>query len=362
MNRRALGLGLALAWLPLVAAQGADMAAGRCEALPEGSPAAWLDLHEPPPSDGPTRVDIRLHVIEITDIDVRNGHFRFQAEVAFAWCDPRLAFDAAEHGSDRLTFVGAGVLEKQTEVWNPDLAFANEVSGIQVRKRELTIRSDGRVRVRGLFSAHLAASYDLRRFPFDSQVLPIQVESFTWDENVLVLQSDADSIGIRQRFELAEWQVGGVSGRTQRRLSSRGDRTFSRFEMDVAIERRSGFYLWRALLPLTLIVALSWTVFWIPEGLAGRIRLSATVILTIVAYQFAIAADLPKVSYINLLSALTTFSFVTVALTVVLNIVVFQRQDRGDATAVERSDRVNRVLAPTLYLIGMLVIALAYLR
>jgi hypothetical protein len=362
MNRRALGLALALAWLPFAAARGADMAAVRCEAVPEGSPAAGLDFHRPPPSDGPTPVDTRLHVIEITDIDVRNGHFQFQAEVDFAWCDPRLAFDAAEHGRERLTFVGAGALEKQTEMWNPDLAFANEVSGIQVRKRELTIRSDGRVRVRGLFSAHLAASYDLRRFPFDSQVLPIQVESFTWDEDVLVLRSDADSVGIRQSFELAEWEVGGVSSRTQRRLSNRGDRYFSRFEMNVAIERRSGYYVWKALLPLTLIVALSWTVFWIPEGLAGRIRLSATVLLTIVAYQFAIAADLPKVSYINLLSAFTTFSFVTVALTVVLNIVVFQRHDRGDETAVQRSDRINRVLVPTLYLIGMLVIALAYLR
>ena len=131
--------------------------------------------------------------------------------------------------------------------------------------------------------------------------------------------------------------------------------------MGVEIERRVGYYLWKALLPLFLIVALSWTVFWIPEGIAGRIRLSATVILTIVAYQFAMASDLPKVAYVTFLSAITTVSFLIVALTVVVNLVVFQRQERGDETAVARSDRLNRWLVPVIYAIAMGAVAFAYL-
>jgi hypothetical protein len=322
---------------------------------------AGVDLRRPPDPDAPTVLDTAIHIIELTDIDVRKGQFQFQGYADFSWCDPRLAFDPAEVGSDIQLFTGPAVLAKQEGLWNPDLALANEVSGIQVRKREVTIRSDGRVRFRGLFSAHLAANFDLRRFPFDSQVLPIQVESFTWNEDALVFRPDPDGIGVRQDFELPEWKVGAVTSRAGRSPAARRGQQFARFEVGVEIERRVGYYLWKALLPLFLIVALSWTVFWIPEGIAGRIRLSATVILTIVAYQFAMASDLPKVAYVTFLSAVTTVSFLIVALTVVVNLVVFQRQERGDETAVARSDRLNRWLVPAVYAIAMGAVAFAYL-
>jgi len=345
-----------------VAAGATARAADRaCDAATAAGRAEVSDLRLPPNPDAPTVLDTALRIIELTDIDVRKGQFQFQGYADFAWCDPRLAFDPAEVGSEIQFFSGPAVLEKQAEFWNPDLALANEISGIQVRKREVTIRSDGRVRFRGLFSAHLAANFDLRRFPFDSQVLPIQVESFTWNEDALVFRPDPDGIGVRQDFELPEWKVGAVTSWAGRSPASRRGQQFARFEVDVEIERRVGYYLWKAMLPLFLIVALSWTVFWIPEGIAGRIRLSATVILTIVAYQFAMAADLPKVAYVTFLSAITTVSFLVVALTVVVNLVVFHRQTLGDETAVERSDRLNRWLVPAVYAIVVAGVGFAYL-
>ena len=333
-----------------------------CEGVAGVASLPSPDLHRPPESDGPTIVDTALRVIEVTDIDVRRGQFRFRGYVDFAWCDRRLAFEPAEAGVDARVFVGAAALEALGEMWNPDLALANEVSGIEVTKRELTIRSDGRIRVRGLFAAHLAANFDLRRFPFDSQVLPIQVESFSWNDDVLLFRVDAEGIGARRNFELAEWAIGTVKGRVERIAASRGDQHFSRFQVDVAIARRPGFYLWKAVLPLLLIVGVSWAVFWIPEGVGGRIRLSATVLLTIVAYQFAISSDLPKVAYVNLFSAFTTVSFVTVVLTILVNLAVFRRQERGDEAAVERSDRFSRWLIPVLYLAAVASVGVVYLR
>ncbi|MBW2269812.1 MAG: hypothetical protein JRH16_14665 [Deltaproteobacteria bacterium] len=362
-QRRAVlaSLGTAMLFGVVAAAAPARAAAIRCDDTVGAAVSTELGIHRPPRLDRPTVVDTAFRIVELTDIDVRKGHFQFQAYVDFAWCDRRLTFDPKEMGSELRAFVGADALKKQGEIWSPDLAMVNEVSGIQVRKRELTIRSDGRVRLRGLFSAHLAANFDLRRFPFDSQILPIQVESFAWSEDTVTFRTIPEGIGVRQDFELAEWRVGDVTSEMMSVARAMGDKSFARLEIHIAIERRAGFYLWKAVLPLFLIVGLSWTVFWIPDGLSGRIRLSATVILTIVAYQFAMAADLPKVAYVTLFSAFTTVSFVSVALTVLVNIIVFYRQDQGSETAVSRSDRVSRWLVPVIYLLSVAAVAMFYL-
>ena len=66
--------------------------------------------------------------------------------------------------------------------------------------------------------------------------------------------------------------------------------------------RKPGFYLWKVLLPLIVIVALSWSVFWVPdERFAQRSRITATGVLTVVAYQFGFGADRPRIGYLTLM-------------------------------------------------------------
>lgn len=332
----------------------------RCDEIPDAS-ISTDGIFQPPRADGPTLVDVALNIVEITGIDIRNGQFHFQAYVDFAWCDPREAFDAKEEGSQVLSYAGAAALSKQEKIWNTDLSMANEVSEVQVRKRELTIRYDGRVRLRGYFSAHLSAFFDLRRFPFDFQTLPIQVESLTWNEDILRLRVDPEGIGIHQDFELAEWEVGDVTGAVISVERGTSGVRFSRLEIATTIHRQVGYYLWKAILPLFLIVGLGWTVFWIPDGLATRIRLSATVMLTIVAYQFALSADLPKIAAVNLFSAYMILSFLIIAFTVAVNVFVFVREEKGDETIVKRSDRLCRWMIPSLYLSSVALVVFIYL-
>ncbi len=52
--------------------------------------------------------------------------------------------------------------------------------------------------------------------------------------------------------------------------------------------------------PLLLMVILSWTVFWIESSeLNSQVDISATTILTVIAFAFAIQANLPKVPYLT---------------------------------------------------------------
>ena len=72
------------------------------------------------------------------------------------------------------------------------------------------------------------------------------------------------------------------------------------FRWELEATRNTGFYMLKVFLPLTLIVMMSWAVFWIhPSATAPQISVSATSMLTLIAYLFALTGLLPRVSYLT---------------------------------------------------------------
>jgi hypothetical protein len=129
------------------------------------------------------------------------------------------------------------------------------------------------------------------------------------------------------------------------------------------VDRESGFYVWKILVPLVLLVAISWSVFWMSgESLAARIGILFTGILAVVAYQFVINAVLPKVTYFTLWDTLLLLlSFVLMALTVAVNVVQAVLRIRGRAERANEIDATARVAFPVTYVAGLAVFLLAYL-
>ncbi len=138
----------------------------------------------------------------------------------------------------------------------------------------------------------------------------------------------------------------------------RSREAFSRYTLNIAIARRPGFYLWKVFLPLVIIVALSWSIFWMPEErFAQRSRITATGVLTIVAYQFAFGSDQPRIGYLTLIDKTMILSFGLLAVTVLESLVISPWQASHPERAL-RTDRMSRVAFPAFYAIGLLLIFL----
>ena len=87
---------------------------------------------------------------------------------------------------------------------------------------------------------------------------------------------------------------------------------FARFDYEHWMRRRLGYYLWRGIGPLTLIVIMSWAVFWIdPAQLGVQVGIASTSMLTLIAFLFALGRTLPPVSY---LTRMDSFIFGSVCL------------------------------------------------
>jgi hypothetical protein len=311
----------------------------------------------PPESPRPLPVEINLQITKLNDIDERKSHFRFEGYGDFRWCDPRSAFDPEVEGEDVRRFLGTA---DNYPFWNVDLTVANGVGAVEVTRRLVEIHSDGSTRVSGYFNSEVAAPFDLRRFPFDRQTLEIQIESFTFNQEVLELQTSDDRVSFHPNLFLPEWRIEGITGRVEQTLNVRDRTPFFRVVVALHVAREWGFYVYKLWVPLFLIVALSWSTFWMyDESLASRIRLSATAFLTVVAYQFAISGNLPKVAYLTLMDRLMIASFVLIAMSAVQSMPVAKIRE----TNVQRAaaiDRISQWLFPLLYLGIIVSIALMY--
>jgi len=322
--------------------------------VPIPSPGA-NQKYDPPPGIGPTQIDIGFQLLALSDIDFIASRFRVEGYGDFVWCDPRQAFDAIGEERDTRVFFGEG--NGPEDLWIADVSVANTVGDTVVTDRRLEVRSDGRIRISAFFNAVVSARYDLRRFPFDRQSLDIAMESFSFNRDVVELRPVADRVGFDRDIFLQEWRVLSVDSRAMERLEVRDRVPFSRAVFSVSIQRESGYYLWKLSVPLILIVMLSWTVFWMKdESLGGRIRITLTAFLTIVAYQFAISGDLPKVGYLTLMDKMMVASFVLIALSALENMVAVLVSERNPEVG-HQIDLHSRWLFPILYVTVVVAVA-----
>jgi hypothetical protein len=92
------------------------------------------------------------------------------------------------------------------------------------------------------------------------------------------------------------------------------------------------------------------------ERFSGRSRISATGVLTVVAYQFVFAESLPRVGYLTLLDHVMIGSFGLLAVTVFESLLV-DRANRQDPAKAIQIDRTSRWLFPTAYAVMLAAIA-----
>jgi len=340
---------LVASWPQGVAAQDSATCAGPDTTMDAG--VLEPDPRLPPLRDRPTKVVGGLFVKQIRDIDAVSNSFMFRGAITATWCDPRVAFDPEVEGHSERVFIGPEAEAEVQRRWAARGFPVNQAEQITITERFHRYRHDGTVNAEINFSVRLATNFDLRRFPFDRQELQLVVESFTWDTSQLEFVADESATGFAAEFEIPEWTIRDVRAHVETVDVRRSSEPFSRLILTIDIERKTGFYLWKVLLPLLIIVALSWSVFWMTDDKFGiRVRASATGILTVVAYQFVANESLPRVAYLTVMDKIMVVSFLLLAITVVESFLVSRHQQERPEQAL-RIDRISRWLFPLTYAI-----------
>jgi hypothetical protein len=317
----------------------------------------------PPLTNQPTEVHIAVTLEEITDIDEAANTFGLKGYLQLVWRDPRLAFDPIKMGVVGETYLEKNAQEKLDQIWWPDVKFSNETEPRRISNEELIISSDGSVEYRERFRATMASNYDMRKFSFDTQKLTVKIKSFAWTDRVLVFRVESDVLSLAPQFRIPGWTFVGFNEEIRESRESGEHESFSLFTGSIEMKREPGFFLFKFIVPLTVVMLLITSVFWIaPEFLKDRVGATLTGILTAAAYGFTISRYLPKYVYNTLLDAVVMLSVLFAAGIMVENVTSHFLHNKGHRETAVRLDVVSRWLFPLAYFMAMVGIVWFYAR
>jgi hypothetical protein len=306
--------------------------------------AAAESLTVPPAQHDRLKLNVGMIVVDIRNIDDVSQEFNATLIIYLSWRDPRLASDSLKTRTFSLN-----------EIWSPRYQVSNEVLAHKRYPEQLQVTPDGKViyiqRLSGSFSARL----DLREFPFDAQQLDFRLTFPDFEPQRLELVPDSDFSGILQDISIAGWSVGGWHLQSDP-INVLRNITRSSALMSFEAQRSTGYYLWKIIFPLVLIVFMSWAVFWInPDNAGPPIGLATTSMLTLIAYRFILGSQLPRVSYLTLLDYFILGSTVLVFMALLEVVITSGLAQAGKSAQAHRLQRAARLVFPLLF--GLLIIA-----
>ena len=129
----------------------------------------------------------------------------------------------------------------------------------------------------------------------------------------------------------------------------------------IHIRRHSGFYVWKIFLPMILLAAIPWSAFWYDvDDFAGKMSIPLGIVLSLVAFQFSIARDLPRVGYITFLDAVFLTSFVFAFLCIVEVTLVYVLRSREKSAYADKMRRTARWAFPAAYALLLLLLIVTF--
>ena len=304
-------------------------------------------IHWPGEGGNRIKVSLGLYLIDFARINLREESFDMAGYLDVSWTDPTIALRPEERRGKARRF-------RPGQVWTPALEFVNAVEQVvSEREGDVYVSDEGRATQRVRFSHKFQSPLRLKRFPFDAQDLTIVVAPFDPFADDLDLAMDEGRVGRLPEASVTDWDIVDVNAKVvPSSLGSNGEK----FLFTVELARRSTFYLWRVLLPMTLLVVASWLVFWFDVvNLQPQISTGLAILLSLVTFTYAIDFSLPKVAYLTFIDryTLTAFSSVLAAIFAVsIMHVVYKRRGEGPAARIQA---ILRPVFPACFLIAVAV-------
>jgi len=307
------------------------------------------ELERPTVWGEPTEVRVLIFMIDVDDVDSAQQSFAASVYYEARWTSPYLKHP------------GPGPLHRRTtEVWTPRLVIVNQQMAWPSFPGSVEIQPDGEVILRQKVWGRFSQPLELRDFPMDTQTLSIQLAAaglLEQEVKLVPLEEGSDKSGIASSFSIPDFEVLSWEAKTSPYVPTAGDEGIAGFEMRIDMRRRIPYFVTKVIVPLCLIVIMSWVPRWInPEQVGTNIGISTTSFLTLVAYLFAINVLLPPVSYITRLDRFILLSTLMVFASLMQTVATASLTRRKKLELVERVDRWSRVIYP-LILLGVLALS-----
>ena len=210
--------------------------------------------------------------------------------------------------------------------------------------------------------------FNFKKFPFDQQLLKIELQELIGIRNTSESVSSAQFNVTKYTLDafnyyknnnlLKEWNIKNIEFNVTSKPKLNYDFPFNSLEINLEIERSSLYYFIKIIFPIFLILSIAWSVFWInPKELESRITTSSVCFLALVAYNFVIDTEIPKLGYMTFMDWIIMISYIFCALPTLLSIFMYRIINDRKKLDIININYLTRQIGPICYFILLLIIS-----
>jgi len=192
--------------------------------------------------------------------------------------------------------------------------------GYIIDNAEITYNSSGVYKIKN--------SFNLRTFPFDKQKLNIHLynEKFTDDFRALVSSNTIQkALKFKNENNIQGWDIDNVN-LNYKFLQNPFNNfdTHDGISLEIEVSRKHGYYIFKIIFPILLILSLCWSSVWLPpKEIQSRLTVTIVCLLSLIAYNFIIDADIPKLEYLTIMDFIILISYIYAAIPCLLAVISY---------------------------------------
>ncbi|XP_012617421.2 gamma-aminobutyric acid receptor subunit theta [Microcebus murinus] len=296
----------------------------------------------------PVPVRISVYVSSIEQISETNMDYTITMFFHQTWKDSRLAY----YETNLNLTLDYRMHEK---LWVPDCYFVNGkdayVHDVTVENRVFQLHPDGTVRYGIRLTTTAACSLDLHKFPLDKQACKLEVESYgyTVEDIMLFWEGDGSAMHMTEKLHIPQFTFLGRTITSKEVYFYTG--SYMRLILKFQLQREVNSYLVQVYWPTVLTTILSWISFWMNyDSSAARVTIGLISMLILTTIDSHLRDKLPHISYIKAIDIYILvclfFVFLSLLEYVYINYLFYSR---GPQRHHRRRRRPRRVIAHYRY-------------
>ena len=287
-------------------------------------------------SEGKLReVSISILILDIIKIDDANQRSTIDFVVQLEWMEKNLVSKWKEK-----------TLVSKDEIWTTDIQIFNDYNLIKKKKDQYEVNPDGSVFYQQRFVGGINSRHNFSEFPLDEFIMKIQIVAINPD--VIFIVSNNSPENRSHRYSISGWKINSEwieVGVGDERFKDLANTTYF-----IAAKRNINYYIWKVIIPLAMVVFMSWLVFWVdPIQIGAQLTVGATAMLTMIAYQFTLSNLIPPVSYLTRLDTFILLSNIIVFIALLEAILTSNLVSHDKKTIARRIDYLARFIFPILF-------------
>jgi hypothetical protein len=205
--------------------------------------------------------------------------------------------------------------------------------------------------------------FDLRNFPFDKQTISFFLINRTWsmNENLTTISDFAQKelMNYAKLNKITGWDIVNNSLKYDTYKGPNDIFYFDGIKVELEIERKQDYYLYKIIFPIMLILLVCWSAVWItPKEIESRLTITIVCLLSLIAYNFVIDSELPRLEYLTIMDYIILISYVYATIPNFLSVISFNliTTNKSLGRKVERYGKRYGILSYILIVFFIIII------